>query len=215
MSRELRDKLIDALIAERPDKRKIVNDRQTMFEGDWDQVAYSYQCSFEVLWDHAMAQGGQSSIFVGPLMMLWRQSVELTIKAAIRETTRSEPPNHHELTRLFDTLLAARKVVGCLEEDDNAYTDRVRDTVVEFQKVDERADRFRYPTGRDGTAYPGFAVDIKRLLQAHWLITNWCDAASLEAEHFHAVVRAGGEVAHLTTSGLRLKVRGDAGQRSS
>lgn len=189
MSRELRDQLIDALIAERPHMRKIVNDRQTMFEGDWDQVAHSYQCSFEVLWDHALAQGGQSSIYVGPLMMLWRQSVELTIKAAIRETIRAEPPGHHELTRLFDALLAARRGVGCLEDDDDAYTARVRDTVVEFQKVDDRADRFRYPTGKDGKPYAGFAVDIKRLFQAHWLITNWCDAASVEAEHYNIYVR--------------------------
>ena len=189
MSLELRHELIDAVIAERPHMRKIVNDYQTMMEGNWDMVAFSYRQSFEVLWDHAMAQGKPASLYIGPLMMLWRQSVELSIKAAINETTRAEPPGSHDLTYLFDALLTARRTMCSFESDDDDHTRGVRATVIEFQKADERADRFRYPTGRGGVAYAGIAVDIKRLLQAHWLITNWAEAAGLEAEHYNLHVR--------------------------
>lgn len=191
MTLERRNDLIDAVIAERPSGRGVIFEKQTLTGGNWDLVAHSYQQAFDVLWDHATAQGKGNSLIVGPLMMIWRQSVELTIKAAIQETTRAEPPGTHELVRLFDALLKARRDVGALEDDDTPYTAKVRAAVVEFQNFDQQADRYRYPTGKHGEVYPGFAVHLDRLHQAHWLITNWCDAASVEAEQYNLYGRGG------------------------
>ena len=198
MSLERRDKLIDDLIADRPQLGRIVTDQATMMQGNWDLVAFSYQQAFDVLWDHTASQSVSFSLLVGPLMMLWHQSVEVTIKAAITETRRAMPPTHHRLTDLFDDLKIARAEVGGLEDDETSYTDRVRATVVEFQKVTASADRYRYPISTRGAPYPGLAVNIERLYQAHWLITNWCEAAALEAQHHHAVANAGEDIPRVT-----------------
>jgi hypothetical protein len=189
MSLEKRTELIDSLVEERPELRKpITNQASSMLTGNWDLVAYSYQQSFEALWDHAFQQ--TSGLAQLPLMMLCRQSVELTIKAAIQATTLAQPPNGHGLTILFDRLLAAREEAGCFEQGDDEYTQEIRQAVINLQEIDARADRFRYPTDLNGKAYPGFNVDLEQLLQIHWLITTWCDCASTEAEQYYLHVRS-------------------------
>ncbi len=188
MSQERRFALIEALIDENPHLEKIVsNESSSLIAGNWDLVAYSYQQSFEALWDLACTQ--QSGLITMPLMMLWRQSVELTIKAAIQETIRGTPPGSHDLTSLFDKLVEARRSIAWLEPDDDDQMQMVRRTIIEFQNLDKQADRFRYPSKRDGSPYGGISVDLDRLHQAHWLITNWCDVASVEAEYYNIHVR--------------------------
>lgn len=183
MSSERRMELLEALVDGRPELRQVVTNRVGLFEGNWDLVAYAYQQSFEALWDHAVTQ--TSGLAILPLLMLWRQSVELSIKAAIEGTTGSQPPPGHGLTDLFDRLLEVRREHGGLESDDDGYTAEVRLTVVEFQELDKRADRWRYPTDLKGKAHAGVSVDLDRLFQAHSLITGWCDASSIEAEQHH------------------------------
>ena len=183
MTFDRRLELLDALAAGRPDLKGIVTNRNGLFEGNWDLAAYAYQQSFEALWDHAVAQ--TSGLAVLPLLMLWRQSVELSIKAAIEGTTGGQPPGGHRLTDLFDRLLEVRREHGGLGSDDDDYTAEVRATVVEFQAIDERADRWRYPTYLKGKAHSDVTVDLDRLYQAHALITGWCDASSIEAEQHH------------------------------
>ena len=183
MTVERRMALLDALNEGQPGLREIVTARTGLFEGNWDLVAYAYQQSFEALWDHAVAQ--TSGLAVLPLLMLWRQSVELSIKAAIEGTTGRQPPGGHRLTDLFDRLLAVRREHGAHESDDDDYTAEVRRTVAEFQELDERADRWRYPTDLKGQPHGGVNVDLDRLFQAHAMITGWCDACSIEAEQLH------------------------------
>lgn len=188
MSEERRDQLVDALYAEQPKLKRIVTDLPTsIMSGSWDMIAYSYHQGFEALWDHAIRE--TSGFAELPLLMVGRQSMELSIKAAIRETTRAEPPKHHRLTDLFDLLLKARREIGGLETDDDDLTPRVRSAIVDFEKVDRAADRFRYPISSQGDVYEGFTVDLERLFQAHELITSWCSAASNEAEFHHLYVR--------------------------
>lgn len=184
MSVEKRTELIDLLVEERPELRKLItNQPNSMLAGNWDLLAYSYQQSFEALWDHAFRQ--TSGLAQLPLMMLCRQSIELTIKAAIQATTQAQPPNGHGLTVLFDRLLAVREESGRFDQENDEYTRDIRQAVIAFQAIDARADRFRYPADLNGKAYPGFDVDLEQLLQIHWLITTWCDCASTEAEQYY------------------------------
>lgn len=189
MSIERRTKLLDGLMEGQPGLRQIVTNRASLLEGNWDLTAFAHQQGFEALWDHAVTR--PAGLAVLPLLMLWHQSVELTIKAAINGTTGCQPPGHHRLTDLFDFLLRVRKEHGRLEADDDAYTASVRRLVVEFQKLDERADRWRYPTDLKGKAHRGVSVDLDRLYQAHAMITGWCDWASVEAEQHHLHLSGG------------------------
>lgn len=148
--------------------------------GNWDLLAWDYQTAFDALWDYAVANGGGVTL---PLLMLCRQSIELNLKSAIGETTKEEPGGRHSLVRLFDTLRRTRKAAGYFQSDDDAETDRVRDTLVAFENLDKSADRFRYPMDKKrGQIYEGMSVDLERLYQAHWVITAWSFACSCEAQ---------------------------------
>lgn len=189
MSIERRTELLEALDSGPRYLQRIVSERASLIEGNWDLAAYAYQLGFEALWDHAIERANGedaercSTLVVLPLLMLWRQSVELSIKSAIEGTTGRQPLGGHDLTTLFARLVAARRERGDLESDDNDYTAEVMGLIAEFQSLDARADRWRYPTKKGGRAHVGVTVDLNRLFQAHALITGWCDGASVEAEH--------------------------------
>ncbi len=189
MSIERRTELLEALDSGPRHLQRIVSERTSLIEGNWDLAAYAYQLGFEALWDHAIDRtNGQdaercSALVVLPLLMLWRQSVELSIKSAIEGTTGRQPPGTHDLVELFDLLLNARHARGDLEPDDDDHTAEVKVLIAKFQSLDARADRWRYPTKKGGRAHVGVTVDLNRLFQAHALITGWCDGASVEAEH--------------------------------
>ena len=177
-----------ALETAQPRLQGIVKPRDSIIAGNWDLAAYAYQQGFEALWDHAILRASgveatnSAALVLHPLLMLWRQSVELSIKAAIEGTTGRQPPEGHDLAKLFDSLLAARQERGDLERDDDDLTAQVTRLIAEFQALDVRADRWRYPTDRKGRPHGGDSVDLDRLYQAHEQITGWCDFASVEAE---------------------------------
>lgn len=183
MSFERRSALLDAVSDEWPGVGLVVDNRDSLLEGNWDMLAFIYQQSFNALWDHAVTQPGGLSVL--PLLMICRQSIELSIKAAIEGTTVTQPPGGHDLTELFDHLLKVRREHGRLEPDDDDYTAKVKARVAEFQELDQRADRWRYPTDRKGRAHKGVNVDLDRLFQVHAMITGWCDHSSAEAEQCH------------------------------
>lgn len=188
MSIERRMALLEALDIEQPHLHRIVQPRDSIIAGNWDMAAFAYQQGFEALWDHAIARASgaeaaqSSALVVHPLLMLWRQSVELSIKAAIEGTTGRQPPDGHNLAKLFATLLEVRGKRDDLESDDDDVTAQVIRLIAEFQALDVRADRWRYPTDRKGKPHGGDSVDLDQLFQAHARITGWCDWVSGEAE---------------------------------
>lgn len=178
MSQDRRDRLVEQIVDAQPELRAFVRRLPLdMTAGSWDMLSYSFQRGFEALWDSARVD--HSGLLRRPLLMLWRQSVELSIKAAVLEIS-GEPSNDlgHDLTKLFARLLAVRADLGCTDDDE--YTGRVQEMISTVQAFDPFADRFRYPTARKGQAYEGIAVDLDRLFQAHWSIVTWCEGAALE-----------------------------------
>jgi HEPN domain-containing protein len=120
-----------------------------------------------------------SGLLLRPLLFLWRQSVELSIKAAIIETAGEIRRNPgHDLTKLFAQLIEVRAELGCCDDDD--YTCKVTDMIALVQSFDPFADRFRYPTARGGKPFEGIDTDFDELFQAHWNIVTWCEGATIE-----------------------------------
>ena len=178
MSLEHREALAEQIVEMQPSIRGFVRDLSTdLTAGSWDFVSYSFQRGFEAMWD--LARADHSGLLLRPLLLLWRQSVELVIKAAVLEIAgRINGKPGHNLQLLFQQLLQVRAAAGCDDDDDLARN--VQAMVALVQSFDPFADRFRYPTEKGGKAYEGFDVDLNELFQAHWIIVTWCEGAVME-----------------------------------
>jgi HEPN domain-containing protein len=129
------------------------------------------------MWDNALID--KSGLLIRPLLMLWRQSVELALKAAIMEIVGETGQNPgHDLSKLFVQLLKARADTGYCDDDE--YTRDVQDMIAHVQSFDPFADRFRYPTSKRGEPFDGVDIDFDELFQAHWRIVTWCESAAIE-----------------------------------
>ena len=178
MSYQRRDALVEEIVQLQPTLRPFVRDLSSdLMAGSWDLVSYSFERGFEALWD--LARADSSGLLERPLLLLWRQSVELAIKSAILDLVgeiRGKPG--HDLDKLFQQLLDIRADEGCVDDDDLARN--VWSMIAQVQAFDPFADRFRYPSDRGGRPYVGVAVDLDELFQAHWIITTWCEGAVME-----------------------------------
>jgi len=178
MSLERREALVEEIVELQPSIRGFVRDLSTdLTAGSWDLVSYSFQRGFEAMWD--LARADHSGLLLRPLLLLWRQSVELAVKAAVLEIAgRIEGRPGHNLELLFQQLLQVRAAAGC--DDDDDLTRNVQGMVALVQSFDPFADRFRYPTEKGGKAYEGFDVDLDELFQAYWIVVTWCEGAVME-----------------------------------
>jgi hypothetical protein len=147
--------------------------------GSWNLLSYSFQRGFEALWDQAKAD--HSGLLLRPLLFLWRQSVELALKASIMDIAGEiDGRPGHDLNALFAQLLGALATHGIGTDDE--LTSRVREMISLVQSVDPLAVRFRYPRTKSGKAFEGVAADLDELFQAHWIIVTYCEGAALEVE---------------------------------
>lgn len=178
MSEHHRDALVEQIVQSQPSLGALVRDLSSdLSAGSWDLVSYSFQRGFEALWD--AARNDHSGLLERPLLALWRQSVELAIKAAIFELAGGIAGSPgHDLGKLFKQLLDIRSRGGCCDDDD--LTREVVAMIAHVQSFDPSADRFRYPADRSGARYVGLSVDLDALFQAHWIVTTWCEGAVLE-----------------------------------
>lgn len=178
MSLERREALADQIVEMQPSLRGFVRDLSTdLTSGSWDLVSYSFQRGFEAMWD--LARADHTGLLHRPLLVLWRQSVELAIKSAVLEIAgRIDGRPDHNLQALFQQLLQVRAASGCCDDDDLARDVQAMVTLV--QSFDPFADRFRYPAEKGGKPYEGFDVNLDELFQAHWIIVTWCEGAVFE-----------------------------------
>lgn len=173
-----REELEEQIVQQQPALKAFVRDQaDDLTAGSWDLVSYSFQRGFDAMWDLAIAD--HSGLLVRPLLLLWRQSVELALKSAILELAGSITGDpRHNLSKLFDQLLRVRADLGSDDDDDLAK--QVHAMLAEIQLADPFADRFRYPTAARGAPYPGISADLDKLYQAHWTVVTWCEGAVME-----------------------------------
>ena len=178
MSLEYRNQLIDQAVSAQPRISNFLeNDSSEILQmlGDWDLKAVEFSKAFEILWDHAKLES--AGLLLQPLLMIWRQSVELSIKAALFEIAGYlDPILGHNIEVLFDRLSLALVELGYVQDD--AYTQGVRAMISDVQALDRSADRFRYPASKNGKVFERVEADLDKLFQAHFLITIYCSAAS-------------------------------------
>jgi len=174
--------LVEHIVEMQPELRAFVRDLpqgEDLTAGSWDLLSYSFQRGFEALWDQARVD--HSGLLLRPLLLLWRQSVELALKASIVEFAGGlDGRPGHDLNALFAQLLNVLEKRGM--SDDDELTNSVRKMISLVQSVDPFADRFRYPRTKDGKAFEGIGANLDELFQAHWIIVTYCEGVALEVE---------------------------------
>ena len=153
------------------------NNNKDITKGSWEFMSYELEYAFEELWDIARLGRRMDN----PLLFLWRHSVELSIKSALNYVARGLPKNlNHDIITLFDKLVESTEELGLSCDDD--ITREVASLIKEFASFDRYADRYRYPTSRDGKPHDGIAIDLEMLFKSHSLILSWCGGTHVEVE---------------------------------
>ena len=178
MSLEYRNQLVDAAVSAQPKLSAFIKEGSSnglQMLGNWDVIALGFSKAFEILWDHAKVD--PSGLLLQPLLTLWRQSIELSIKAALVEIEgQLEPGYGHNIEALFERLSLVLTELG-YSQDDDELAQGVRAMLTEVQALDRSADRFRYPETKSGKTFEPVDTDLDMLFQAHLLITFYCNAA--------------------------------------
>lgn len=188
MTVERRNELVDQIIDAQPQLLDFVRELPSgrdMIAGSWDLLAYGFERGFEAMWDQARLD--RSGLLLRPMLLLWRQSVELALKAAITEIAggiNGRP--RHDLVALFDQLNTARAELGYCDDDELMLN--VRGMVSLVQSLDPFADRFRYPSARSGKPFDGVDADLDEVFQAHWIVVTYCDGAATEVRENRSIV---------------------------
>ena len=179
MSENQREALIKQILNTQPSLGDFLKEPSLdMVAGSWDIVSYSFQQGFEVLWDLAH----QNGLLLRPLLSIWRQSIELALKAAIFNIEKSDNRTlNHDLNKLLEKLITTIKFTtneGLHLNDD--LTKQVHKMIDEIQSYDSFADRFRYPMKRNGKPHGGIDVDLDKLFMVHWIIVTWCEGITVK-----------------------------------
>ena len=84
----------------------------------------------------------------------------------------------HNLLKLFEILTQHSAEKGICTKDD--LTLNVRGMIEYAQEIDPNADRFRYPSNKNGVPFMGLDVDLDKLFKAHWIIVTYCEGTVVE-----------------------------------
>lgn len=155
-----------------------------------DNARYGYKEGYRraaIVLLREVVDGKMSPDFaIFPLAFLWRHHVELALKDIIadgrdlaEEAARSS--THHCLATLWSE---ARKYIVEYGDPNAPELTNVEANIVEFERIDPRADGFRYPRARDGIqqnlAGAPEQVNLERLHEAMLAVSNFLDAVQTE-----------------------------------
>lgn len=179
MSLQHREALINHIVEKQPTIRGFLSDMPfSIMEGCWDLNSHCFQLGFEAMWD--LARANHNGLLDGPLLSIWRQSIELTFKSCIRsieEDPLKGVKRGHDLNKLFQKLLKLSRDAGLCHNDLDLDVEAM---IKEVQSFDPYADRFRYPADRKGTSYKSVLIDLDKVFQAHFVIVTWCEGTVAE-----------------------------------
>jgi hypothetical protein len=141
----------------------------------WWMYAESYRFAAAALVDRFRATGFDQDFLALPVLFLYRQYAELSLKFLERELSiflGKEVPKskgHHLLPRWMTVLASLEEVWPGKYAAENAA---VGEIIGQLSAVDDGSDTFRYPVDTDGN--PNLAPELKRLDLVHF-------AAGMEA----------------------------------
>ena len=179
---EVAESIMEETGAPLPTKFVYSSGEQLPYTDEWCHFAYCYDSAFEELWDKCYEETRlyRKSNLLYPLLFIFRQSIELWLKAAFSACEEAAPPATHNLRHLWHALVKQLEEEGLPTND--PFTVSVGALLDTLDVYDDRGDRFRYPTSRDANFYPSSSVDLDALFQAHYTMTTYCEAVCSMAQ---------------------------------
>ena len=126
------------------------------YQTSWYTYAEGYKRAAEAVIDHVAATRMMQDALVYPVLFLYRQYLELTLKILIADAEElaqidGPPARGHDLNALWARCKQA--VVRVMRELDDHSVDLsiIANCVLQFQEADPSAQGFRYPEHHDGS----------------------------------------------------------------
>jgi hypothetical protein len=162
------------------DVKRFINKRGS--QGEYAKTLEYYTGAYGLAFDKLAAQelegwAGRSQL-AEPLFFLCRHSIELSIKAAIREY--SEPQRRiaegHSLIQLWRELITLidNADLGDGSDDWTVYCEKL---IKHIHDADPDGERFRYPSDKGGQVFELTRFELEGLAVAHWHIGMYCDGS--------------------------------------
>jgi hypothetical protein len=142
-------------------------------------MAYAYGRAFTNFAEGALEDWPKKNYIIQPMVYLARHSMELHLKWAISHYQDylgdSERTDHHNLARLWNTLVKLRASAGAPIDDE--YSKHCLKLLNHINQTDPDGEQFRYPHKKDGEAFELTKVDLEGLVKAHWHVSRYAEAA--------------------------------------
>ncbi|MER9891912.1 hypothetical protein NKJ40_07370 [Mesorhizobium sp. M0119] len=152
-------------------------DRET-----WNYYNYAYAHGVVALADAVADKVQDKELYLLPLYMLARHSMELSLKAALVEfpehTGIAVDLDGHKLLSLFKQLCDQVVAIGIPIEHE--WTWRTEEILQHIHVHDANGDRFRYPERRDRQKFADMAITFEDLVRCHGVVTVFADASTDE-----------------------------------
>ncbi len=121
--------------------------------GDWLPYVRGYKLAAETLVGHAVETCQHQDLLVFPIIFLYRQYLELSLKIIIQSCSKcleleDNYPKSHNLKTLWMQCKSLLEQIEPIPKND-IYA--IESVIVEFTQVDPSSQGFRYPTAKDGS----------------------------------------------------------------
>lgn len=142
--------------------------------------AYAYERAFEELAQAARAHW-HNGILRAPLFFLARHSIELHLKAAIKEfesyTGEDIKECGHNIWELWRELQRLQFDVAGLPGEGDTWGKHVDKLISHIHAIDPTGEAFRYPENKSGRKFEYTRVELDGLVKAHHHVTSYCGAS--------------------------------------
>ena len=132
------------------------------FSDEWTIYADGYKDAGDLLVEYIKEKQVKQNSLVYPIVFLYRQYIELRIKAIIREGNQlfnipEEFPKHHRIDELWKQC--RRIIEKVWTEGPSEDLEAVEECILQFSEKDPASMAFRYPTDKnDNPSLPDLSV---------------------------------------------------------
>ncbi|MGB2842918.1 MAG: hypothetical protein WBC40_10690 [Halobacteriota archaeon] len=149
----------------------------------WYLYPDGYKCAADLLVEHIMSTHLNHDTFVYPIVFLYRQYIELTLKRLIRDGNEllnisEKLPQGHKINDLWKKCRAILEKVWPNESSEDL--DAVEACIKQFSAKDPTSTAFRYPTDLEGyLSLPKMQINLRNLSEVMRRVSSFLESCSI------------------------------------